>query len=411
MKYKEKLLCIIIFIAHSNSAINNKKAVTVIPVVDIFGEPFFEKKFPFSYTVLPYSANKPRYLPRLHQVLYNEVVTVLEEQGDELKISVPNVFYQTENAGTKYNTFWAKKSHFILLENLKKHNIDLHIFPKPFSRTHFSAQDKYAILRLPYKNRATGLYFSAGTRFVRASTIKNGSTVYVFDPKTYTVQLMTIPNSYLMPDFFTQQEKQKAFVSLLRSWTHIHNRHIPYVWGGCSFITAVSDNTFVSQEKIINQQKTTFYSRPTIMSSIASGFDCSGLIVRAAQICTIPYFFKNTSTLFYNLAAINSHNVLNEGDLLWFPGHVMIIADITRGTFIEARSYDHGYGIVHEIPFSKVFQNINTTQDLVKAYLAHEPLIRLNVGGSSTQVISHFELLSFSSVWNSRPSAKNRGAA
>src|SRR5205814_4688733 len=111
-----------------------------------------------------------------------------------------------------------------------------------------------------------------------------------------------------------------------------------------------------------------FYEHERDTQSPKNGFDCSGVILRAAQIAGIPYFCKNTTTIAQCLTPLKSEQQLREGDLILIKGHVMIVSDITKNLLIEARSYGHGYGKLHEISIDQVFEGIETYKDLCDAY-------------------------------------------
>ncbi len=70
------------------------------------------------------------------------------------------------------------------------------------------------------------------------------------------------------------------------------------------------------------------YERTECTQHPMSGFDCAGIISRAAQMCGIPYYFKNTYTLAHYLKSLSIDTHLQEGDLIWIPGHVMIVSDL-----------------------------------------------------------------------------------
>ena len=78
----------------------------------------------------------------------------------------------------------------------------------------------------------------------------------------------------------------------------------------------------------------------------------------------------------------------------------MAVADICRGTVIEARHYSQGYGKVHEIPLNKVFKGINSYQELFGAMQKGTPLERLDSKGNVVQKIVKCKLLSIRSCWD-----------
>ena len=140
----------------------------------------------------------------------------------------------------------------------------------------------------------------------------------------------------------------------MRQWAKRKEGFIPYVWGGFSFT-----DTIKTTSCFLLKDETT---------SPKTGLDCVGIIARVAQIYGIPYFYKNTTTIKQCLTPLARNSKLMTGDIIWVPGHVMIVADLTNHTLIEARGYDHGYGKVQEIPLNEEFKGINTYRDLIDAY-------------------------------------------
>ena len=85
----------------------------------------------------------------------------------------------------------------------------------------------------------------------------------------------------------------------------------------------------------------------------------------------------------------------------------MIISSLENNTLIEARSYQHGYGIVQEIELGKVFKDMPTYGHLIKAFHARKGLVRLDRSGNEVENIKKFKLLKMSSVWKHVPVEKN----
>ena len=142
----------------------------------------------------------------------------------------------------------------------------------------------------------------------------------------------------------------------------------------------------------------TFWSRPDYDTTIKNGFDCSNLILRAAQISQIPYFFKNTTTLKKNLKTISPNEKLEAGDLIWVPGHVIVVADLDKNTIIESRSYSHGYGKIQEIPLNEEFKNINTFEDLLKHFFDNKKIKRIDKNKKTIADLKNYKILKLRSI-------------
>jgi hypothetical protein len=113
----------------------------------------------------------------------------------------------------------------------------------------------------------------------------------------------------------------------------------------------------------------------------------------------IPYFYKNSLTIAKHLAPLNKKETISEGDIIWLPGHVMVVSSLKDNLLVEARHYSHGYGKVHEIPLSHQFKNINSYEQLAAHFFNKKPLQRLDKSGKVVQVLPDFKILKLASVW------------
>jgi len=68
-----------------------------------------------------------------------------------------------------------------------------------------------------------------------------------------------------------------------------------------------------------------------------TGFDCSGFIWRILGMINCPKPWRNTKAMNQHYTKIASYDELEPGDLLWLPGHILIIEDVGENTIIEAR--------------------------------------------------------------------------
>ncbi|MBN1549582.1 hypothetical protein JW872_02875 [Candidatus Babeliales bacterium] len=380
------------------------KAVCKVPVADLLGESMMVIKSKpdgvHHYSSIPYAENGCSFgCPRLHQLLFNEIVEVHQVADNEALIEIPNVYYHTATNMTPQTTYWTSVRNLIALSELEKKGINLtHAFPQPISYQATKNSEPIIVLTRPHYDPTTHTVYSAGTRFKLAQTPENNKpyTAYVFNPHTETI--VTVPITRLhgaIQHASSPEHAQNNFVQLVRSWAHVKDGVVPYVWGGCS-IGLPCKNTFEKKE---NNGKTYFTWRGT--HAPKQGVDCAGLVARAAQIAGLPYFFKNTTTLAHGLQELPSEESPVNGDLIWIPGHVMVISDVTKSLLVEARHYNHGYGIVHEITLKEQFQNIETYKDLVYAHTQKRGLRRLNKDGRVVQTIPEFKILRLASVWRS----------
>ncbi len=392
------------------SSIAAQKAVITAPVVDLVGQPMLDfhnkKKCPIkAYDDLAWSAGSNQFFacPRLHQALFNEVVELCEIRSKEARIKIPNIYYITHQSSHPKNDYWVLKDHLKTFDELKKLNIDTTLIPDPID---FNKRERLHLannitLKCPFYDQSTKQTYSAGTRFVKTKKqpSKKVESVYLFNNKTMKMVTTQIPKKYIYYQKGKSQSDQVTdFVKIMREWIQ-NDGIIPYVLGGCSFIETHETNDFSKKNTIIHGKQAIQYFRSQ-EQKLKAGLDCAGLITRVAQICGIPYFFKNSFTLAQKLETLKKNESLQEGDLIWFPGHVMIVGCRKNNTIIEARSYDHGYGIIHEIPINKAFKSIETLSALEHAFAKKKPLKRINNNGKVMNTFPHFKLLKLSTVWN-----------
>lgn len=386
-----------------------KYAVCVVPVADLVGDPFMQapaagtRSVEEKYLALPaaFNADSPQSYqccPRVHQLLFNETVEVIETKGEEVLVRLPNIFYQTAGTTQPKNDFWTLKKNITSLRDIRartKTAQTLQAIPQPLSQKACdSALCNTVALIQPYYDPTTKTSYVAGTRFVLASDDQTGNTyqVLVLDPRTYYTKTITVPTTHART-FDTSKTipaRIKDFVTIAHQWAHQPTGAIPYVWGGCSS-TATTHPYRIEADGI-----TTVYRNANNGNEM--GLDCSGLVARAAQLAGIPYFYKNTLTAARNLSPLSPQEHVTAGDLIWIPGHIMIVSNVHKGLLVEARHYRDGYGYVHEIPLNEEFKNINTYDQLVHALTAHTPLARLNKDGRVTSIIPEFKILKLSSV-------------
>lgn len=385
------------------------RAVIAVPIADAVGSPiqsFFPHLSPEQgYAHLPVCGEKPfasSCCPRLHQLLFNEMVTVIKEQGVEVLVTISNCFFVSKQNNAPQNSYWILKKNIVALKELSKAAISLDDVPPALSfEDQSSAQpDQVVTLRMPWYDTVTNQTFSAGTRFVLEKQSEENDELYVIkvvDFHNKTCHSVTINKDLLVFAPTTIAEKRALFIEILKQWAHLPNGVIVYVWGGCSFTTTVQDARIAIQKN--KSLPCSFYHIDQFDQVPKPGLDCSNLIMRAAQIAGIPFFLKNSYTIGMYMKPLADNQSLENGDIIAIPGHVMVVADITRNTIIEARGYKKGQGKVQEIALDKVFKNIKTFKQLAKVWRDTKPLERLADDGTHFETIKQFKLLSMQSVF------------
>lgn len=399
-------------------------AMVIAPVVEAVGSSAAQMGYKgdpiMLYQRLPLAAVDYRdgSCARLHQLLLHEIVKVEHEEPYEAKVTLCNTYYQLKNEREKRSTFWILKKNIIPLTELsnspyytdtsKSRDLSSRL-PAPISHQKQSQFKKYAsrcvTLLAPFHDPVTGQSFSAGTRFALSSTHTPRSAqdyeVYVYDPEKKDFVLTTIPVSLVvLQRRRTHQEAVQLFVRIVRAWAHLEQGVIPYVWGGCSVVHADPQDTLQEQTGGGDSRRARYFVRPGYDYVPKTGLDCSGLILRAAQIAGLPYYFKNTTTLESNLKPLAANQALANGDLMFFPGHVVVITDVDNNLCVEARGYASGYGKVQEISVDKLFSETKNFDDLVKAYQDKKPLTLLAQSGERYAQIPFVKLLKLTSVWD-----------
>lgn len=333
---------------------------------------------------------------RAHQALANEVVTIVERKGNLVKIAYdtlaygfdPDYAYPGQQArqassgkypGKPLNTFWVHKKHLIFFKHLADEQ--LYAFPAPQGTT-----DTTLVLRLPWK------HYSLGTRFVRApehDTEDIFGALMVTPQHPHAIKVLQIPRSLVRLEVpMTPQQQRACFVQLAYDVIDYAQKYntgsvIPYVWGGSSFVQGYEDQKFVLHNRR--------WERPGKRNPY-NGYDCSELVFRLAQTCGIPYICKTTVVIEKLLKPLSKTDALEAGDLIRFPGHVMIVGNIARNEVIEACGYGGGFGRVHVVPLSRRFQGIYTYKQLLRAYHKKQRLLLLARDGSEQGIIKKFTL-------------------
>ena len=353
--------------------------------------------------------NSPYSCPRLHQALYNDIVDVIKTTEDEAYIRIAQSYYLISSASTPQSHYWTLKKNITPLNNLIEHTIALDHLPNPidFSDTSHHALKNPTVVTLiePHYAKTIGMAFSVGTRFVCVPTThkkRNASfQVFAINHKTMKEHQIKIPGKKCI---ISDQTNNPAtcitqYINLLKKWAHTKHGCIPYTWGGTSFAHTTQGNFKEVMHRTDNGDYSAYeYNKDT--QSPKSGFDCSGVIARAAQIAGIPYFCKNTTTIPQLLAPLKKDETLTSGDLILIKGHVMVASDINKNLLIEARSYSHGYGKLHEIPINQVFEGIENYKDLTDAYFNKTVIKRKDKQGKVRDTFTNLQLFPMTSAWN-----------
>ncbi len=380
------------------------KAVVIAPIVDAVGGPladiFKYEEIERQYDEFPSAPDKGYYsCLRIHQLKYNEVVTVKSAPYGraEVECEVSNLFY-LDRRGKKRRNFSLLKKHLMPLSELEK-KIDSSTIPQPIDMKKTAAEYNAAILTLvmPWLDEKTKTWYSAGTRFVRCPENDTVASYafYLTDYANFSTYKGYVPKKKAIVAYPKTAEKMRAlFLKILKSWANSVQGFIPYVFGGTSFTTRYKRDEFSLVFGRRAGRRVSYWQRYPNNEMPAAGFDCSGMLLTAAQIAGIPYFLKNTWTLTEDCGRpLKKNDKLEQGDLIWYFGHVMVVSDIKKNMLIEAVGYEAGYGKMHELPVSRVFTGIKTYAELVQAYHTKRSLKRLNSKGEPYRSIKRLKIL------------------
>lgn len=366
------------------------RAMVVKPVIDVLGEPTREQCLSISlYNTMAYAPESGNCCPRIYQLLLHEMVEVLEEKDNEVKITVPNIFYGKKD-NPYCNEFWTLKENLVNTEELDQEKIPT---MTNFTTNSYKKQHNELYLIKPLYIKDHNYMLSAATKVVADTTLEDPYyyKVFIYNPGKKQFESKKVNKKYF---FSNTKHAIKDFIAVLQKWTHPKHGFIPYVWGGGSFCYTVHQPYHLEKTKSMSCWTYEHSHNPKC------GMDCSSLIVRASQVAQLPYYFRNTTTLGDQLQELTPQEKVENGDLILFKGHVIIITDVLNDMCIEARGYGQGFGKVQEIPIYQLFKGVRTISALKQKYLKKSSLERLDSRNRVAQLIPEFKIIKLKSVFN-----------
>ena len=123
-----------------------QKAVINVPIADLIGNTIVSVR-PDEQAEAAYSSialcgaqtNSTFACPRLHQLLYNDIVELIKTQNDEVFIRTSHAFYLTPSSTAPQTQYWTLKKNITLLDDIASHNIPINHLPDPID---FSKKDR-----------------------------------------------------------------------------------------------------------------------------------------------------------------------------------------------------------------------------------------------------------------------------
>lgn len=369
----------------------DQEAVCIVPVADLMGGQLGEHEPDHQACYDTLVMDGPcESVKRIDQLIFNERVTIVQMSGDECHIRVPEHYYCSRTNAALHNDYWTLTKNLAALDLLDDHTIvpDL---PD-------TSATNIVCLRAPFHDYKNYRLYSIGTRFVLDDRQDSDDyyRVRVCTKQLHNSHLYIPKKSCINTSVLNEDEKIQQFLTMLNELACPESGCVPYVLGGCSYVKPYSHKRTLST----CNSKTLVNANPVSHTS-HSGFDCSGLVVHIAQTAGLPWFLKNSSAMHHYLKPLTPEELVENGDLIFIPGHIMIVADKNKPSLIEARTRLHGYGCVHCIPFNHEFKGINTLDDLLDYHFTKKPVIRLNAAGEpiTTTQLTILKLRSINRAW------------
>lgn len=338
---------------------------------------------------------------RSMQALFNEWCHVMHWDKNTHEVAVQFPHFLVEKRGKlEPITFWTLDDNLHMVDSVKNEQFLHASFPDPVSYHDVGTlrNRNHIVLIDPFYDLKNDMTYSIGTRFVRLPECDTDGAFAIscYDPKHGTVVQRAIPKQYAVvcDKHQSDQERRTMFLQLLKRWASQKNKKIiPYVWGGNSCIDMIDDKGFDKVKGAFHGQEIQYWQRPN-MQPPYYGFDCSGLVLRVAHICGIPYWFKTTKTALHYGTEIKSYNDLQSGDLLVWDGHIVVVSDKEKALLIESAGYGTGYGSLHEVRLHKRFGNVRSYKDLFELKNKQKELVTLCKNGAIYRKLAEFKFIS-----------------
>lgn len=337
----------------------NTKAVIVKPVIDM------SSHFPFCYNAP--IAGQDISCRRANQGLFGELVDCCYGFAEAVKIDYNRCVYGfDEHTGQPYSTMWVKKNAIKPLRDLSPSLMK--------AIPDLRKNQKNLVLITPWNG------FSVGTRFVRMADYDTQETYACYIPQ-FELQKTSIEYinkaDAVLVEKRDEQTTRALFLGILRhlmqhAAAQKEDGIVAYVWGGCSYIEAHEKSDYWLDSDVWHRHKQT---------ETYTGYDCSGLVWRIAQTAGIAFPWKVSKLIGSEGKKVATYQKLQNGDIIWVQGHVMIVSDIENSKLIEAAGYHGGRGYVYECSLHERFAGITTYQQLFERFLNNEPVQIMNAAG------------------------------
>jgi hypothetical protein len=328
--------------------VNHQIAIINKPVVDFF------QKIPLDPTIIGVSPELKE-CPRDHQGIYNEAFCATRRGKHSFTITSPAI----KNGNDQEISFKIESEHATLIDS---GNPLIKAIPI------FNPDKKIITLLYPWGG------YSIGTQFVAKASDQFNECYSILIPQfdTHTIREEQIPHIMTTECLPPDNNPKKQFLDCVKKivkTTRLANYTIPYVWGGSSFVANQNDHPFY-----LNPDDGNWHLDRVEKTMPYTGFDCSALIWRALHMIKKPLPWRNTGAMSKNYKPVMTYKELQNGDLFWFPGHIVIVADKEKNTIIQAHGYTNGYGKMYKTTLKEFFNEVNSFYELFQYSKSGKPL-------------------------------------
>ena len=308
-------------------------------------------------------------LKRICQLNSGEIVKLdlNFEDKNYFLVHAENFYYFDKNNKLLCNFFIEKKN----IKILNKKEIEIYSNSLSFS--------KKAFLKVFHENFLPGkMFFIENKNEENISNEKSKFLECYFFDENFKKNFVNLEKSILeiREDFFykndyirkNEKEIRKNIINYLEFLTKNNDKIIPYVYGGTTIGNFFEKNFFESKKiKLFNNFFTKIYvhKKKNINQEDKAGVDSSGLVNFVLRLFGIPFNLRNTKTFKTFLKKVNSYEELQDGDLLWISGHVLIV-NKKDNKFYESNGYKYNCNGIIQQHVSERFKNINSIEDLFK---------------------------------------------
>jgi hypothetical protein len=356
-----------------------------------------EKKVLYNSNLFSFAHNNSKsIIKRCIQGIYGDIVDVVcsdksFSSNEFVKVEHPNFSYISQNDNNEKiesHVFWISKNSIIPIKEI----IDFDVLKYIPCEKYILQKENFTVETLILPLMIDGLWYSVGTKFVCKNFNKNNFEIAILSKnnKYYNVKLITCGE--IEKKFFNEKKyiknKRKRFIDLLymlNDYLQENKLCVPYVWGGTTIIPL---SGFF--EKVEYNQNIFWSWKNNIDRCYCGGIDCSALINVYARLAGFDFTYRNSLIQKNNLKKVGKK--IKSGDIVWVPGHVMII-DVKKNMCIESAGYSSGYGTFIINPLHDRFKNVFTAKDLYDLYKNKKPLIIKNKDLNEI-IYNHFEIVS-----------------